>query len=85
MTYICINMYSQRLGGLNPLKDIAKCAAKVFRILFTAQDFFLFFFEISFFFFLAFYKTLFYLEYTTGLGYNTSLTIIHWEHTTNKV
>ena len=36
-------------------------------------------------FFLAFYKTLFYLEYTTGLGYNTSLTIIHWEHTTNKV
>ena len=47
---------------------------------FIAQDFFLWFLP----FFLAFYKTLLYLQYTTGLSYNASLTIIYWEHTTNK-
>ena len=43
------------------------------------------FFLCYFFIFLAFYKTLLYLQYTTGLSYNKSLTIIYWEHTTNKV
>ena len=39
------------------------------------EMFHFFFFVISFFFF-GFYKKLLYLQYTTGLSYNTSLTII---------
>ena len=34
--------------------------------------------------FLTFYKTLLYLQYSTGLSNDTSLTIIYWEHTTDK-
>ena len=50
-----------------------------------------FFFVISLFLlffwqhFLTFYKTLLYLQYSTGLSNDTSLTIIYWEHTTDKV
>ena len=35
--------------------------------------------------FLTFYKTLLYLQYSTGLRNDMSLTIIYWEHTTDKV
>ena len=35
--------------------------------------------------FLTFYKTLLYLQYSTGLSNDTSPTIIYWEHTTDKV
>ena len=50
-----------------------------------------FFFVISLFLlffwqhFLTFYKTLLYLQYSTGLSNDMSLTIIYWEHTTDKV
>ena len=51
---------------------IPKSVGKAFWIFLSHKIFF-----CDFFLFLAFYKTLLYLEYTTGLSYNASLTIIY--------